>query len=305
MFKFGDRVQLSDAKGNKHTIVLTEDKEFHTHRGAILHNELVGMPEGSMVSSTNGTIYMALKPLLLDHILAMPRGAAVIYPRDSAQIIVEADIFPGATVVEAGVGSGGLSSYLLRAIGPEGHLFSFERREDFAATAKKNVAAFLEAEPTNWEVAVGDLQDLVPARTDLHGQVDRVVLDMLAPWECVETAKLLLKPGGVLCVYVATTTQLSRIAETLRIHQSWTESRAWEMLLRGWHLEGLSVRPEHRMVGHTGFLLTTRRLADGVTPLTKRSKPAPGAYGPDWTAPDTSALSTVSMPEVLGDESGQ
>ena len=305
MFKFGDRVQLSDAKGNKHTIVLTEDKEFHTHRGAILHNELVGMPEGSMVSSTNGTIYMALKPLLLDHILAMPRGAAVIYPRDSAQIIVEADIFPGATVVEAGVGSGGLSSYLLRAIGPQGRLFSFERREDFAATAKKNVAAFLEAEPTNWEVAVGDLQDLVPARTDLHGQVDRVVLDMLAPWECVETAKLLLKPGGVLCVYVATTTQLSRIAETLRIHQSWTESRAWEMLLRGWHLEGLSVRPEHRMVGHTGFLLTTRRLADGVTPLTKRSKPAPGAYGPDWTAPDTSALATVSTPEVLGDESGQ
>lgn len=299
MFEFGDRVQLSDAKGNKHTIVLTQDKEFHTHRGALLHNEIVGLPEGSMVTSSNGTTYMVLKPLLLDHILAMPRGAAVIYPRDSAQIIVEADIFPGATVVEAGVGSGGLSSYLLRAIGADGQLVSFERRDDFAATAQKNVAAFMNTAPSNWEVVVGDLQEVAPQRDDLIGKVDRIILDMLAPWECVEVAKLLLKPGGVLCVYVATTTQLSRIAETLRIHQSWTEPRSWEMLVRGWHLEGLSVRPEHRMVGHTGFLLTTRRLADGVSPLTKRSKPAPGAYGPDWTAPDTSTLVVAPAEQEL------
>lgn len=286
MFNYGDRVQLSDSKGNKHTIVLESGKEFHTHRGAISHESIVGLEDGSMVSSSNGTTYMLLSPLLLDHILAMPRGAAVIYPRDSAQILVEADIFPGAHVVEAGVGSGGLSCYLLRAIGPAGKLTSFERREDFAATAKKNVTAFMGHVPDNWEVQVGDLQELVPSAKQLHGTTDRVVLDMLAPWECLEAARLLLKPGGVLCVYVATATQLSRVAESLRLTENWTEPRSWEMLVRGWHLEGLSVRPEHRMVGHTGFLLTTRRLADGVKPLTKRSKPAPGAYGPDWTPPE-------------------
>jgi tRNA (adenine57-N1/adenine58-N1)-methyltransferase len=215
----------------------------------------------------------------------MPRGAAVIYPRDSAQIVVEADIFPGAVVVEAGVGSGGLSSYLLRAIGHKGYLHSFERREDFAATAHKNVLSYFPEPPTNWSITVGDIQVAATEQAQLHGTVDRIVLDMLAPWECMDIAKLLLKPGGVLCVYVATTTQLSRTAETMRLHQSWTEPRAWESMVRGWHLEGLSVRPEHRMVGHTGFLMTTRRLADGVTPLQKRSKPAPGAYGPDWTPP--------------------
>ena len=286
MFKYGDRVQLSDAKGNKHTIVLEQGKEFHTHRGAITHESIVGLDDGSMVSSSNGTTYMLLSPLLLDHILAMPRGAAVIYPRDSAQILVEADIFPGAKVVEAGVGSGGLSSYLLRAIGPTGSLTSFERRADFADTAKKNVAAFMGHIPDNWSVLVGDLQEGVPPAVELHGTIDRVILDMLAPWECIDAAHTLLRPGGVLCIYVATTTQLSRVAETLRITEKWTEPRSWEMLVRGWHLEGLSVRPEHRMVGHTGFLLTTRRLAGGVKPLTKRSKPAPGAYGPDWTPPE-------------------
>ena len=144
---------------------------------------------------------MLLSPLLLDHILAMPRGAAVIYPRDSAQILVEADIFPGAKVVEAGVGSGGLSSYLLRAIGPTGSLTSFERRADFADTAKKNVAAFMGYLPDNCAVQVGDLQERVPVAVQLHGNIDRVILDMLAPWECVEVAYTLLKPGGVLCIY--------------------------------------------------------------------------------------------------------
>jgi tRNA (adenine57-N1/adenine58-N1)-methyltransferase len=215
----------------------------------------------------------------------MPRGAAVIYPRDSASIIVEADIFPGAVVVEAGVGSGGLSSYLLRAIGNNGLLYSFERREDFAETARKNVAAFLEETPKNWEVRVGDLQQENLA-DDLFGKVDRIVLDMLAPWECVKTAFNLLKPGGVLCIYVATTTQMSRTAETIKILDTWTPVRAYELLTRGWHLEGLSVRPEHRMVGHTGFLMTTRRMADGFQPLIKRSKPAHGAYGEDWTPPE-------------------
>jgi len=284
-FAIGDRVQLTDIKGNKSTIVLTAGKEFHTHKGAISHDDIIGLPEGTIVSSTSGNQYMAMRPLLLDHILSMPRGAAVIYPRDSASIIVEADIFPGATVVEAGVGSGGLSSYLLRAIGPSGKLVSFERREDFAQTAIKNVNSYLGHTPENWHVRVGDIQQTGNA-DDLFGQVDRIVLDMLAPWECLKVAHSLLRPGGVLCVYVATTTQMSRTAETLKLLESWTTVRAYELLTRGWHLEGLSVRPEHRMVGHTGFLLTTRRMADGHKPLVKRSKPAHGAYGEDWTPPE-------------------
>ena len=286
-FKYGDRVQLTDSKGNKHTTVLIDGGSYHTHRGAILHADIVGKSEGSRVSSSNGTEYMLLRPLLLDHILAMPRGAAVIYPRDSAQILVEADIFPGAVVVEAGVGSGGLSSYLLRAIGAQGRLISFERREDFAQTAQKNVDAFFGEVPQNWHVIVSDLQDALNREPSLAGTVDRIILDMLAPWECLGVAFQLLKPGGVMCAYVATTTQLSRLAESIRLHQHWIEPRSWETLQRGWHLDGLSVRPEHRMVGHTGFLLTTRRLADGEAPFTRRRKPAPGAYGEDWTPPET------------------
>jgi tRNA (adenine57-N1/adenine58-N1)-methyltransferase len=285
VFAYGDRVQMSDAKGNKKTIVLTEGAGFHTHKGVIPHENIVGLMDGSIVTATSGTQYLAIRPLLLDHILSMPRGAAVIYPRDSASIIVEADIFPGAVVVEAGVGSGGLSSYLLRAIGPKGFLYSFERRDDFAQTAHKNVTAFLESDPANWQIRVGDLQQENIAQ-DLEGKVDRMVLDMLAPWECLKTAHTLLKPGGVLCIYVATTTQMSRVAESIKILNSWTEVRAYELLTRGWHLEGLSVRPEHRMVGHTGFLMTTRRLADGFSPLIKRTKPAHGAYGDDWTPPE-------------------
>ena len=285
LLQFGDRVQLSDTKGNKHTIILTPDKVFHSHKGALAHNDLVGLPEGSVVTSAGNMQYLVLRPLLLDHILAMPRGAAVIYPRDAGQILIEADIFPGAVVVEAGVGSGGLSSYLLRAIGPTGRLVSFERREDFANTAKRNVSDFGLA-GDNWEVVVGDLQEVAPSRTDLVGQVDRLILDMLAPWECLAAAQQLLKPGGVLCIYVATTTQLSRVAETARLLDCWTEPRAWESLVRGWHLEGLSVRPEHRMVGHTGFLVTTRRMADGQSAITRKRKPAPGAYGEDWTPPE-------------------
>ncbi len=284
-FKNGDRVQLSDAKGNKKTVVLTEGSSFHTHKGYIPHADIIGLDDGSLVTATSGTQYLAIRPLLLDHVLSMPRGAAVIYPRDSASIIVEADIFPGAVVVEAGVGSGGLSSYLLRAIGNNGLLYSFERREDFAETARKNVAAFLEETPKNWEVRVGDLQQENLA-DDLFGKVDRIVLDMLVPWECIKTAFNLLKPGGVLCIYVATTTQMSRTAETIKILDTWTPVRAYELLTRGWHLEGLSVRPEHRMVGHTGFLMTTRRMADGFQPLIKRSKPAHGAYGEDWKPPE-------------------
>lgn len=285
MFQAGDRVQLSDAKGRLHSITLQAGGAFFTHKGAIPHDDIIGLPDGSIVVSANGTEYLCLRPLLLDHVLSMPRGAQVIYPKDSAQIVVNCDIFPGAVVVEAGVGSGGLSGYLLRAVGEHGTLHSFERRDDFAATAQRNVANFLGELPANWHVRVGDLQDQLPQIAELQGSVDRVVLDMLAPWECFDAIEAAMVPGGVLCAYIATTTQMSKFVEVLRLRKAWTEPRAWETLVRTWHLEGLAVRPDHRMIGHTGFLVTSRKLAPGVTPFLKRTKPAKGAYGEDYTPP--------------------
>jgi tRNA (adenine57-N1/adenine58-N1)-methyltransferase len=203
----------------------------------------------------------------------MPRGAAIIYPKDSAQIIVEADIFPGARVVEAGVGSGALSMYLLRAIGERGSLDSFERRAEFAEIAQANVTTELGERAKNWNIHLGDLQDLLPQKIK-PGKADRVILDMLAPWECVQVSADALVPGGVFVAYVATVTQLSRVVEELRNSGSFAEPEAWESMVRGWHIEGLAVRPEHRMIGHTGFLVKARRLAPGTVLPSFKSRPA-------------------------------
>lgn len=269
----GDRVQLTDPKGKLHTITLVAGAQWHTHRGWIEHDHLIGQPEGSVVSTTNGTVYLALRPLLTDYVLSMPRGATIVYPKDAAAIVGMADIFPGARVIEAGVGSGALSISLLRAIGPRGHLYSYEKREEFAAVAKTNVTGFL-GEVPNWSVEVTALQDAV-----LPKQIDRVVLDMLAPWECLEAVADALVPGGVLIAYVATATQLSTTVEAIRSHGAFAEPASSETMVRGWHLEGLAVRPEHRMIGHTGFLTVTRRMAPGVNPPLRRRRPAKGAYG--------------------------
>jgi len=285
-FRVGDRVQLTGPKGKRNTITLEHGKLFHTHRGAIEHDSIIGLPDGSVIENTVGVEYLALRPLLVDFVMSMPRGAAIIYPKDAAQILAQADIFPGATVVEAGVGSGALSLWLLRAIGPSGRLASFERRDEFADVARDNVATFFGYDPQNWTVTVGDLVDALP-ETIGEGQADRVVLDMLAPWECLEACATALKPGGVLLCYVATVTQLSRVAETIRSSGLFTNPLSSETMVRGWHVEGLAVRPEHRMIGHTGFLLTARRLAPGaVLPEVKR-RPSKSDYADEdveaWT----------------------
>ncbi|GAA1901497.1 tRNA (adenine-N1)-methyltransferase [Lapillicoccus jejuensis] len=291
----GDRVQLTDPKGRLHTITLEAGREFHTHHGILRHDDVLGRPDGSVVANTAGVEYLCLRPLLADYVMSMPRGAAVVYPKDSGQIVMMADIFPGARVVEAGVGSGALSMSLLRAVGESGRLVSFERREDFADIARGNARAFFGADHPAWEVVVGDLVEALP-RTLEPGTVDRVVLDMLAPWECLDVVGDALAPGGVLICYVATATQLSRVAEAIREHGGWTEPSAWESLVRGWHLEGLAVRPEHRMHGHTGFLITTRRLAPGVCAPRRSRRPAKGAYGDASGTSGASGAAGASTP---------
>lgn len=262
-------MQLTDPKNKRHTITLKEDGVFHTHKGAIPHSELIGQPEGSVVRSSGGTQYLAFRHLLQDYTLAMPRGAAVIYPKDASMIVGMADIFPGARVIEAGVGSGALTCFLLRAVGPEGHVTSYERRQEFADVAAKNVEKFYGGPmDDNWRLVVGDL---VASIDEIDA--DRVILDMLAPWECVDAAAKALTPGGVICCYVATTTQMSKTVEAIRDHGCFTEPHAWETLVRDWHVEGLAVRPDHRMIGHTGFLVSARRMADGVTPPPRRRRP--------------------------------
>ncbi|KAA0919727.1 tRNA (adenine-N1)-methyltransferase [Dietzia sp. ANT_WB102] len=273
-FVVGDRVQLTDAKGRKYTVVLVEGAEFFTHHGAVRHDDLIGAPEGSIITSTKDASYLALRPLLTDYVLSMPRGAQVIYPKDAAQIVHEGDVFPGARVLEAGAGSGALTCSLLRAVGPEGRVFSYEIREDHAEHAERNVRTFYGEHPDNWDLRVADLAET--SAEALGGQVDRVVLDMLAPWECLPTVSEVLVPGGVLVAYVATTTQLSDVVEALRRQQCWTEPRAWESINRGWHVVGLAVRPEHRMQGHTAFLVTARRLAEGVTTLKPKRRSGKG-----------------------------
>jgi tRNA (adenine57-N1/adenine58-N1)-methyltransferase len=270
----GDRVQLTDQKGKIYSMTITPGKEWHTHKGWIVHDDLIGLPEGSVVSTSAGLKFTAFIPLLTDYVLSMPRGATIVYPKDAALIVGFADIFPGARVLEAGVGSGALTLSLLRAVGPSGSVHSVERREEFAANATANIENYFAGRPENWSLAIGSVQE-----QEFDQEFDRVILDMLAPWECVEMAAKVLRPGGVFMAYVATTTQLSATAEALKDDGHFTEPESFESIVRGWHHEGLAVRPQQRMIGHTGFLIFARRMAPGVEVLARRRRPAKGSYG--------------------------
>ncbi len=324
-FAVGDQVQLTDPKGRRHLVLLQPGRLFYTHRGSLAHDDLIGSEEGSVVVSSGGTPYLALRPLLADFTLSMTRGAAVVYPKDAAQIVAMADVFPGARVLEAGAGSGALACWLLRAVGEHGLLVSYERRADFADVARQNVERFYGGPHPAWQLRVAELPaadcagsrpaedeaDTGPAGgpeapaapagsgTGIPGQpFDRVVLDLLAPWDYTATAARALAAGGVICCYVATVTQLSATVEAIRGHGAFDEPAAWESLTRGWHADGLAVRPEHRMVGHTGFLVTARRLADGVTAPPRRRRPAKGARGRrPQNAPDRDGWSGYDGPK--------
>ena len=275
----GERVALTDHKGRRHSVKLVAGGEFHTHGGPIPHDSIIGGPEGVVVHA-RGLAFVVFRPLLEEYTVTMPREATVVYPKDAAEVLMFADIFPGARVLEAGAGSGGLTLHLLRTVGAAGRVYSYERREDFAQVARRNVEQFFGGPHPAWTLRVADLAtDIGPER------VDRVVLDMLAPWECVDQVAEVLEPGGMMCCYVATTTQLGRTMDTLRAHGGFTEPMAREVTARDWHAEGLAIRPGHTLSGHTGFLVFTRRLAPGVVAPPRRRRPAPGAYGPDYTGP--------------------
>jgi tRNA (adenine57-N1/adenine58-N1)-methyltransferase catalytic subunit len=281
----GEWIRLTDTKGRRHNIQLVEGKQFFTNRGSIDHDDLIGRPEGFSITSSAGGEYLVFRPLLNEFVVSMPRQAAVVYPKDAAQIVAMADVFPGARVVEAGVGSGALTCYLLRAVGPDGLVSSYERRQEFADQAVANVDQYFDGRHPAWKLTVGDLVESLDDE-----DVDRVILDMLAPWECVDRVAEVLTPGGLVCAYVATTTQLGKTVETLRAHGGFTEPQPWESLVRDWHVEGLAVRPGHKMIGHTGFLVTARRMAPGETAPAKKRRPAPGAYGLDYSGPRPSGL---------------
>jgi tRNA (adenine57-N1/adenine58-N1)-methyltransferase len=254
----GERVLLTDTRDRRYLIVLATGKQFHSHLGAIEHDELIGAPEGSMVRTTNGATLTAFRPTLSDFVLKMKRGAQVIYPKDIGLILIYADVFPGATVVEAGTGSGSLTLALSRAVGSEGRVISYELRQDHHDQAAENINAWYEGsggKPENLDLRVGDLFEGVP-----ETGVDRMILDLPEPWHAIGTVTESLAPGGVFCCYLPTIPQVSQTVEAMR-RARFSFLTTLEGLVRTWNIEGQSVRPDHRMVAHTGFIVTGRKLA--------------------------------------------
>lgn len=276
-FQEGDRVRLQDEKGRMVSFTLKKGETFHTHKGWVRHDDLIGRVQGSIIITNSGMRYQALTPLYSDFVLGMPRGATIIYPKDSAMIVGYGDISQGQKVIEAGAGSGALSIAILKALAGSGSLISYEAREDFALIASKNVEAFFGSRPTTWTLLNERLENAAP---EVISKSDRFILDMLAPWEHVAQAADSLKPGGLLICYVATTTQLSRTAETIKEDGRFSEPESFETLMRHWHHEGLAVRPVHSMNGHTGFLTFARRHSG--EPFSRRRRPAKGAYSEDF-----------------------
>jgi tRNA (adenine57-N1/adenine58-N1)-methyltransferase len=268
-FRPGERVLLVDSKARRYLITLVEGGSFSTHAGTLPHADLIGRDEGILVRTSHGARMRAVRPTLRDYILKMPRGAQVIYPKDIGPILVLADIFPGARLLEAGVGSGALSMALLRAVGPEGSIVGYEIREDFAARAAKNVESFLGPDQS-YRVEIRDVYEGIE-----ETGLDRIVLDLPEPWRVVKHATIALRPGGILVAYVPTIGQVARLREELD-SSPFGLAETMEVLQRTWHVEGQSVRPDHRMVAHTGFLTAARLLDPDLPGLSGGSGVSPG-----------------------------
>ena len=251
----GELVVLIDRRGRRYLVTLQPGGEWHSHAGLVSHDELIGRDEGTAVRTNRNMEITVLRPTREDFVLKMKRGAQVVYPKDQAMIVAAGDVRPGCTVVEAGAGSGALTLALLAAVGPEGRVVSFEHRDDHARIAQRNVERFHGGRPDNWELVAEDVVAGLAAR-----RAHRVVLDLLEPWTVVASAAEALAPGGLLVTYTPTVPQVMRTTERLWEDGRFSQVKTTETLVRGWDVDGLAVRPAHRMVAHTAFLTTARRV---------------------------------------------
>lgn len=258
-FREGEPCLLLDSKGRRYFLTLAQGREFQYHNGTLAHDAIIGSSDGAVLASSRGSRLIALRPRLADYVLKMRRGAQVVYPKDTGPILVYADIAPGCTVVEAGTGSGALTMALVRAVGPDGGVVSVERREDHAAHARKQIAAFFGEVPDNLELRIGEVEEVIAGTAP-----DRIVLDVPEPWHAVEAAVDHLVPGGVFCAYLPTVPQVQELRAALGRSRRFVETTTFEIFLREWAVEGRSVRPDHQMIGHTGFITVSRLLATSI-----------------------------------------
>lgn len=252
----GERVLLLDQRGRRYLVKLRAGETWHSHGGGVPHDLLIGSEEGLVVRSATGMEFRVFRPRMTDFVLKMPRGAQVVYPKDVGAILVEADIFPGARVLEAGTGSGALTMALCRATGPEGRVVSYELRPEFQTKAAQNIETYLGKLPSWLALRDGDVREVASTGETF----DRVVLDLPEPWEILESVSSVLPPGGIVCGYLPTTIQIQQLVLALE-QQGYEHLETFEILHRSWHVTTRSVRPDHRMVGHTGFITIGRRVS--------------------------------------------
>lgn len=320
VLRVGEKIQFTDRKGKRITAQLVAGGVTQTEHGLICHDDVIGQSEGVVITTVSakresqqtvvdpskssnkpwkaaraigGWDYVAMRPRMVDYVLSMPRGAQIMYPKDIAQVIALGDIRSGMRVLESGAGSGAMSLSLLDAVGECGKLTTIELRPDFARIAESNATLYYGKRPEWWNLLTGDF-DSVAKTLDAHS-VDRIMLDMLDPWNRLEQAHRVIVPGGVLVAYVTTTTQMSRMAEALRESGVWTEPEIQETLERTWKAQGLAVRPDHAMIGHTGFLIVSRAMAEGFSALKKRE------HGTKDTVSDIDDMTAEERAEQLED----
>lgn len=325
VLRVGEKIQFTDRKGKRITAQLIADGFTQTEHGLICHDDVIGQSEGVVITTVSakresqqnsenqeskdlsksgnkpwkaaraigGWDYVVMRPRMVDYVLSMPRGAQIMYPKDIAQVIALGDIRSGMRVLESGAGSGAMSLSLLDAVGECGKLTTIELRPDFARIAESNATLYYGKRPEWWNLLTGDF-DSVAKTLDAHS-VDRIMLDMLDPWNRLEQAHRVIVPGGVLIAYVTTTTQMSRMAEALRESGMWTEPEIQETLERTWKAQGLAVRPDHAMIGHTGFLIVSRAMAEGFSALKKRE------HGTKDTVSDIDDMTAEERAEQLED----